>query len=667
VPPALIVALSLVVPYLPQTEALCGGSVAAMVFRYWGDAHADVQQFAPLVDKRAGGIAADVLASAIEERGWRTFRVEGSIELLGEQIGKGRPVMILVADRGVRNHYLLVTGIDGDAVIVHDPTWGPSRRVAFEELLRAWQPTGFWSLVVLPRRNGVPPGGDYVRGDLPARPGGGAVGQAGHGDGLNASRCDVLLEKAIARADEGPLGDAYKILEGVHAECPAEAAPLREMAGVRFAEGRWSDAEDLAERAIALDANDGYAGQVLASSRFLQGDFTGALRAWNHGGKPSINLVEIRGLERTRFQTIAAAMGLSPNMLLTERAFRRAERRLQQLPRFAESRLRFTPEADGFVTVNAAVVERGVPQGAAEWAATAAVAAIDREVRMTLPGTTGQAETWSASWRWWNNRPRLAFGFAAPGLGRFGGVWRIEASWESQQYRPTLSESRTHGALSFGDWVTGSLRFSVSAGIDTWHGASFDGRALFAGGSLERRWLDDRWTIAGSGTVWAEPSNGGVFHTVAVRAAFESSPRADKWVYLADAGTEQAGDNAPLALWPRAGGDTGEQVLLRAHPLFEEGVIDLTGPSVLGRTLVYSHGEAQRWIGSAGPARAAAAIFADIVQASRAQTLDAGRLTQIDVGAGVRLRAPGLAGTLRVDFARGLRDDAKALTVGWQF
>jgi hypothetical protein len=248
-----------------------------------------------------------------------------------------------------------------------------------------------------------------------------------------------------------------------------------------------------------------------------------------------------------------------------------------------------------------------------------------------------------------------------------GGVWRLEASWESQRYRPTFTESRTHAALSLGDWLSGSLRYSVTAGMDTWHLDSIDRRTVFAGGSLERRWLDDRWTIGGSGTIWAEPAGGSIFHTVAGRAAFKSSPRADKWVYLADTGAEHAADKAPLALWPRAGGDTSERVLLRAHPLFEDGVIDLTGPSVLGRTLVYSHGEAQRWLGSAGPARVGVAAFADIAQASRAQGSQAGRLTQIDVGAGVRLRAVGFAGTLRVDFARGLRDDAKALTLGWQF
>ena len=74
----LAVALSLTVPYLPQTDALCGGAATAMVFRYWGDAHADVAQFAPLVDKHAGGIADDVLVKAIEDRGWHARRFVGS-------------------------------------------------------------------------------------------------------------------------------------------------------------------------------------------------------------------------------------------------------------------------------------------------------------------------------------------------------------------------------------------------------------------------------------------------------------------------------------------------------------------------------------------------------------------------------------------------------------
>ena len=81
---SLATALAIDVPYLPQTDALCGGAAAAMVFRYYGDAHADAQAFAPLVDRRAGGIANDVLTRAIAARGWRTARAGGSLDALAE-------------------------------------------------------------------------------------------------------------------------------------------------------------------------------------------------------------------------------------------------------------------------------------------------------------------------------------------------------------------------------------------------------------------------------------------------------------------------------------------------------------------------------------------------------------------------------------------------------
>ena len=46
----------LTVPYLPQTEALCGGAAAAMVMRFYGDREVYADAFAPLVDWNAGGI-----------------------------------------------------------------------------------------------------------------------------------------------------------------------------------------------------------------------------------------------------------------------------------------------------------------------------------------------------------------------------------------------------------------------------------------------------------------------------------------------------------------------------------------------------------------------------------------------------------------------------------
>src|SRR5580765_853103 len=150
---SLAAALAIDVPYLPQTDALCGGAAAAMVFRYWGDAHADAQAFAPLVDRRAGGIATGALTAAVNARGWRTGHVE-TLAALGARVRDGQPVIVLLPDRGDRYHYVVVTGTSEKAIVVHDPAWGPSRTIPPLDFERAWEAAGFWSLVILPPLTG---------------------------------------------------------------------------------------------------------------------------------------------------------------------------------------------------------------------------------------------------------------------------------------------------------------------------------------------------------------------------------------------------------------------------------------------------------------------------------------------------------------------------------
>src|SRR6266571_3623662 len=123
----LVAALSLAspaieVPYLPQTDALCGGAAAAMVFRYWGDVHADATEFAPLVDRRAGGIADDVLMVAVRKRGWQPIELRGGLAGLQERLADHQPFIVLLAERGSRYHYVVVTGNTDEGVSIHDPS-----------------------------------------------------------------------------------------------------------------------------------------------------------------------------------------------------------------------------------------------------------------------------------------------------------------------------------------------------------------------------------------------------------------------------------------------------------------------------------------------------------------------------------------------------------------
>src|SRR5262245_45852618 len=119
-----------------------------MVFRYLGDRHADVQQFQPLVDARAGGIADVALIDAIRSRGWHAERLDGSMNAIRAHIDAGQPLILLIEDRPSHYHYVVAVGADAEQVWVHDPTWGPARRLAASELLRRWKPTGFWTLLV---------------------------------------------------------------------------------------------------------------------------------------------------------------------------------------------------------------------------------------------------------------------------------------------------------------------------------------------------------------------------------------------------------------------------------------------------------------------------------------------------------------------------------------
>ena len=150
--------VSLTVPYVRQPKILCGGAAAAMVFRYWGDGQADPNQFAPLLDRAAGGIAADVLAQAIDDRGWREVRFVGAVENLHDL-----PARSAARHRAARGSARTVSlrgrgRDDGQRIVLHGPARGPSRRVTVRVFVERWQRAGFWALLVLP-----PPRDDVCR------------------------------------------------------------------------------------------------------------------------------------------------------------------------------------------------------------------------------------------------------------------------------------------------------------------------------------------------------------------------------------------------------------------------------------------------------------------------------------------------------------------------
>ncbi len=278
----------------------------------------------------------------------------------------------------------------------------------------------------------------------------------------------------------------------------------------------------------------------------------------------------------------------------------------------------------------------------------------ERELAIDAASPFGGGELVSGSWRWWRGRPRLALADAAPS--RLG-IWRAELFGEEQTYGASaerFSESRRGGGLTLSQWTSTMTRWEGSVGIDVWNG---DARTFSISGGVDQRALADRISLRADGAVFA-----GSFTawTAGARIAWRSSTRDEGTVVLSNAGVAVASADAPHALWSGAGTGPARAILLRAHPLLDDGSI--AGP-VFGRRIVHGSAEARRWLKPLiRVVRLAPAMFVDAAAADH--RLAAGRAWQTDVGAGLRVAAPG-AGVIRVDVARGLRDGDMALSVGW--
>src|SRR5262245_62088693 len=95
------------VPYIAQTEALCGGAAAAMVLRFWGERGLTAESFAHLVDDSASGIRTTTLIDDLRRRGWNANGVKGSEAVLQRELERGRPPMGVIEDRPGSFHYVV--------------------------------------------------------------------------------------------------------------------------------------------------------------------------------------------------------------------------------------------------------------------------------------------------------------------------------------------------------------------------------------------------------------------------------------------------------------------------------------------------------------------------------------------------------------------------------
>ncbi|MCC7051918.1 MAG: C39 family peptidase [Gemmatimonadaceae bacterium] len=641
VPAAAAPAVALQVPYLAQTVLLCGGAAAAMVERWWGRRGVYAEQFASLVRVDEGGIRTTDLARVMRERGWTVSAAAMDAASVQMLLADSAPVIALIEVRPRRFHYVVITGWHDGVVIYHDPAASPFVRVDSATFLRRWSGSRNWAMV-------VQPSAAAITAPVP-RP----TGDRSDGPVTDALPCRPWLDRAADAAAGARLAQSEELLATAARLCPDEPVVLRELAGVRFLQGRHVESGLLAAEYAQRVPGDARGWQVLAASRYLAGDEAGALRAWRAVGKPVTDLLRIDGSRRIRFRVLADAIGITHGRVLTNAALALAARRLADVPALDGARVGYAAVAGGVVEVRAAVTERPLVDPLPQLLVLGIGGAIiRRDATFVVVSPLGAGETWSAQWRWQSSDPRLALRLSIPVRVGAPAVLHVERSWDRFRFPAGFGEER---------------RSSTQASLTGWMAPAMEGLA----GLRHERWADRGERLAlllGVGvhdrrdrTVWvlsaehaAPVGRGRWYRRLDTRVTLNPPP--DRWAnrWALRAGGAWTSGDTPRGLQPLAGGDLLRDIPLRAHPYNAGGVLPATR---ISHRVLHGGASADRTITTRGPLSIGAGIFVDAAVLAPAS---AAHRVYVDGGAGLRFGLAGLRrAAIRVDVARGLVTDRR--------
>jgi len=637
------------VPYVAQSILLCGGAAIAMIERFWGRRGVFAEDFASLVHPDVGGMLTTDMVLTLRSRGWDTQALTSTMpSRMQASIADSIPVVALIRVAKNRYHYVIVIGWTADAVTYHDPAVAPAVRRTLAEFMQRWAGANQWAMFVQPmpaKATAVVPPSPRVHAlpddSLPCRP---------------------WLDRAADAASENRLDDADQFLSTAVRECPSEAVVLRELAGVRFRQGKQAEATHLAAAYTRRAPNDSLGWQLLASTRYLTGDDDAALQAWNAIGRPTIDLLRIDGTRHIRFRVLASHIGTSPGTILTPPRLALAQRRIADIPSLEGTRVAYAAVSGGTVEVRAVVTEHSRVDPLPQLLVVGAVrAAVRRDAALVVSTPFGAGERWTALWRWEAADPAVVLRLEIPATIGIPGIVTLARSWETYRYTAgTADERRRTSSASFDAWIRPDLEQRTGVRYERWSGHG-DFVALSVAGSLHK--AHDAVSVLAH-VEHAIPLGGNASYD-RVRVRTDWTLPSGRWrnSWSMHVGTDWNSAFAPRGLWAIAGGNLSREIPLRAHPF----IVDRVLPTArVGRAITHGGIAGDRPVARVGPITLAVGIFVD-----GAHVLSLGSRTTptrlyLDGGAGLRIgskaaRSP----SLRLDVARGLVADRRwGVTMG---
>jgi ABC-type bacteriocin/lantibiotic exporter with double-glycine peptidase domain len=132
-----------------------------MILRYWQSKNFPIaeQRADPariqreLYAAKPRGIYASDMQRYLRESGFEVFTFQGDWSDVRSHIAKGRPLIAGLKPKRAPAHYVVIVGIESQdaAVLVNDPERGKLLRIDRTGFTKAWQGTGNWTLLAVPR------------------------------------------------------------------------------------------------------------------------------------------------------------------------------------------------------------------------------------------------------------------------------------------------------------------------------------------------------------------------------------------------------------------------------------------------------------------------------------------------------------------------------------
>lgn len=150
------------VPFVRQPRDGCGAASVSMVMEYWAQEEHRASYGAERVQSiqqriyspRLHGATPEAMEDYLRGHGFLAFAISGTWQVLDQEIGKGRPLIVALRPRGQRElHYVVIAGVDParGLVTMNDPAQRKlltQERAGFE---RDWSATHNWMLLAVPK------------------------------------------------------------------------------------------------------------------------------------------------------------------------------------------------------------------------------------------------------------------------------------------------------------------------------------------------------------------------------------------------------------------------------------------------------------------------------------------------------------------------------------